>query len=67
MKKSLVVSAVAALTIVTPLVGVAQAQKDKQVIHVSSARATYKRSPMGGVSMQVLVADWDKGPHVTLY
>jgi len=65
MKKSLVVSAVAALTIVAALVGVAQAQKDKQVIHVSSAHATYKPSPMGGVSMQVLVGDPDKGPHAT--
>jgi quercetin dioxygenase-like cupin family protein len=65
MKKSLIVSAVAALTIVAALVGVAQAQKGKQVIYVSSAQATYKPSPMGGVSMQVLWGDMDKGPHAT--
>jgi quercetin dioxygenase-like cupin family protein len=65
MKRSLIVSAVAALTIVAALVGVAQAQKGKQVIYVSSAQATYKPSPMGGVSMQVLWGDMDKGPHAT--
>jgi uncharacterized protein YxeA len=48
MKKSLIVLAVAALAIVAALVGVAQAQKDKQVIYVSSAHAAYKLSPMGG-------------------
>jgi quercetin dioxygenase-like cupin family protein len=64
-KKILIVSAVAALTIVAALVGVAQAQKGKQVIYVSSAQATYKPSPMGGVSMQVLWGDMDKGPHAT--
>jgi hypothetical protein len=67
MKKSPVVSAVAALTIVAALVGVAQAQKDRPVIHLSSARATYKRSPMGGASLQVLVGDPHKGPRATLY
>jgi quercetin dioxygenase-like cupin family protein len=65
MKKSLIVSAVAALTIVAALVGVAQAQKNKQVIYISSAQAIYKPSPMGGVSMQVLRGDPDKGPHAT--
>ena len=57
--------AVAALVIIVALVGVAQAQKGKQVIYVSSAKATYKPSAMGGVSMQVLVGDPDKGPHAT--
>ena len=65
MKKSLFVSAVTALTIVVGLVAVAQAQKDKQVIYVSSAQATYKPSPMGGVSMAALWGEMDKGPHVT--
>ena len=65
MKKSLIVSAVAALTIVAALVGVAQTQKGKQIIYVSSAHATYKPSPMGGVSMHVLWGDMDKGPHAT--
>jgi quercetin dioxygenase-like cupin family protein len=65
MKKSLIVSAVAALAIVAALVGVAQAQKSKQVIYVSSAQVTFKPSPMPGVSMQGLVGDIDLGPHAT--
>ena len=62
MKKLLVVSAlaVAAVSVV-----VAQAQKDKHVVYVSSANATYKPSQMGGVSMQVLRGDPDKGAHAT--
>ncbi len=65
MKKSLIVLAVTALTIVAAFVAVAQAQKGKQVIYVSSAKATFKPTPMGGVSMQVLWGDMDKGPHAT--
>jgi mannose-6-phosphate isomerase-like protein (cupin superfamily) len=65
MKKSLVVSAVTALTIVAGLVAVAQAQKGKQVIYVSSAQATFKPSSMGGVSMAALWGEMDKGPHAT--
>jgi mannose-6-phosphate isomerase-like protein (cupin superfamily) len=65
MKKSLIVSAVGALIIVVVLVGVAQAQKDNKVIYVSSGQGTYKPSAMGGVSMQALVGDMDKGPHAT--
>jgi quercetin dioxygenase-like cupin family protein len=65
MNKLRIVSAVAALTVVAALVGVAQAPKDKHLIYVSSAAATYKPSPMGGVSMQVLRGDPDKGPHAT--
>ncbi len=65
MKKSLFVLAVAALIIVAALVGVAQAQKDNKVIYISSGQATYKPSPMGGVSQQVLAGDPDKGPHAT--
>ena len=62
MKKLLVVSAlaVAAVSVV-----VAQAQKDKHVVYISSAKATYKSSQMGGVSMQVLRGDPDKGSHAT--
>lgn len=65
MKKSLIGPAVAALTFVAALVGVVQAQQGKRVIHVSSAQATYKPSPMSGVSMQALVGDMDNGPHAT--
>lgn len=65
MKKSLIVSAVAAFAFVAALVGVAQAQKEKQVVYVSSAKATYTASPMGGVSMQALEGEMDKGPHAT--
>ena len=65
MKSSVIVTAVAALTIVAGFVGVARAQKDKQVIYVSSAKATYKPSPMGGVSMQALTGDMEKGAHTT--
>lgn len=54
MNKSLIVSAVTAITVVVGLVVIAQAQKDKQVIYVSSAQASYKPSPMGGVSMAAL-------------
>src|SRR6266704_2581091 len=62
MKKLLVVSAlaVAAVSVV-----VAQAQKDKHVVYISSAKATYKPSQMGGVSMQVLRGDPEKGSHAT--
>ncbi len=65
MKKSVIVSAGTALTIVAALVGVAQAQKGKQVIYVSSAQGTYKPSPTSGVSMQALWGDMEKGAHGT--
>ena len=65
MKKSLIVSVLAAFAFVAGLVGVAQAQKAKQVIYVSSANATYTPSPMSGVSMQSLRGEMDKGPHAT--
>jgi mannose-6-phosphate isomerase-like protein (cupin superfamily) len=65
MKKSLIVLAVTVLTIIAGLVGVAQAQKGKQVIYVSSAQVIYKPSPMSGVSMQALWGEMDKGPHAT--
>ena len=65
MKKLVIVSAVTALTTVAALVGVAQAQKGKQVIYVSSAQGTYKASPTGGVSMQALWGDMEKGERGT--
>src|SRR5713101_4523944 len=65
MKKSLMVSAVAALTVAAALIGVAQAPKANQVIYLSSAKGTYRPSPMSGVSMQTLVGDMDTGPHAT--
>jgi quercetin dioxygenase-like cupin family protein len=65
MKKSVVVLAVTALAVVAALVGVAQAQKDKKVIYVSSEKGSYTAMPMGGVSQQVLMGEPDKGPHAT--
>src|SRR6266699_5857748 len=65
MKKLLVVCALAVLALPAVSVIVAQAQKEKHVVYVSSAKATYKPSQMGGVSMQVLRGDPDKGPHAT--
>jgi len=65
MKKLLVVPALAALAVAAVSVVVAEAQKDKHVVYVSSANATYKPSQMSGVSMQVLRGDPDKGSHAT--
>jgi len=70
MKKSMIVLAVAASTIVAAFVcisqvQVAQAQKAKEVIYVSSEKATYTPRPGGGPSMHVLRGDPDKGPHAT--
>src|SRR5579859_3523623 len=65
MKKSLIVSAVAAFAFVAALVGVVQAQKSSQVIYLSSAKGAYRQSPASGVSMQTLVGDMDTGPHAT--
>jgi quercetin dioxygenase-like cupin family protein len=68
--KKLVVSGVTALLIVVVSLGVAQAQKEssknkKDVIYVAAEQATFKQSPMAGVSMAVLWGDPDKGPHGT--
>jgi quercetin dioxygenase-like cupin family protein len=68
--KKLVVSGLMALIIVAASVGVAQAQKEssknrKNVIYVAAEQATFKQSPMTGVSMAVLWGDPDKGPHGT--
>jgi quercetin dioxygenase-like cupin family protein len=65
MKKSRIAPVVAAFAIIAVLVSLANAQKKKQVIYVSSAQATYKPSQMGGVSMQVLRGNPDTGPHAT--
>ena len=70
MKKSFFVWGMAALIIAAASVGGAQAQKQssknkKPVIYVAAERATFKQSPMGGVSMAVLWGDPDKGPHGT--
>jgi quercetin dioxygenase-like cupin family protein len=70
MKRSLIVSGVAALIIAAASVGVAQAQKESSknkthVIYVAAAQATFKPSPMAGVSMAVLWGDPDKAAHGT--
>jgi quercetin dioxygenase-like cupin family protein len=65
MKKSLILLGLVTL-IVVAMSGVLQAQKDmKSVIYVSSATATFKKSPTGGVSMASLWGDPDMGAHAT--
>jgi quercetin dioxygenase-like cupin family protein len=69
MKKSLIVSGVGAL-IIAVTAGAMQAQKAststmKNVIYVAADSATFKQSPMGGVSMAALWGDPDKGVHGT--
>ena len=70
MKKSLILLGAGAL-IVAVASGVVQAQKDstsnnmKSVIYAAAANATFKSTPMGGVSMAALWGDMDKGPHAT--
>ncbi len=56
--KKLVVSGLMALIIVAASVGVAHAQKEsskskKDVTYVAAEQATFKPSPMGGVSIDV--------------
>jgi quercetin dioxygenase-like cupin family protein len=70
MKKSLIVSGVAALVIAAASTGVGHAQKasstkKKSVIYVAADKAKFKESPAAGVSMAVLWGDPDKGPHAT--
>ena len=71
MKKSLIVSGVAALVVVAVSVGVTQAQKEsstskKGVHYVAADKATFKQSPVAaGVSMATLWGDPDKGAHGT--
>jgi len=65
MKKSVILLGAVALILVAAA-GVVRAQKDsKSVIYMSYASASYKASPMGGVSMASLWGDMDKGPHAT--
>jgi len=66
----LFVSGVAALIIVVASAGVVRAQKEsskntKNVIYVAAEQATFKPSPMAGVSMAVVWGDPDKGAHGT--
>jgi quercetin dioxygenase-like cupin family protein len=71
MKKSLIVSGVAAFVLAALSLGVAQAQKTsgakkKSVVYVAADKANFKESPAApGVSMAVLWGDPDKGPHTT--
>ncbi len=65
MKKSLIVLAVAASIVVAGFVGVAQAQKAKKVVYVSSEKSTYTPRPGGGPAMHILRGDPDKGSHAT--
>jgi quercetin dioxygenase-like cupin family protein len=72
MKKSLIVSGVAALVLAAMSMGVAQdkkasSTKKKSVIYVTADKAKFKESPApaAGVSMAVLWGDPDKGPHAT--
>jgi quercetin dioxygenase-like cupin family protein len=68
--KKLFVSGVTALIIVVASAGVVRAQKEsskntKNVIYVAAEQATFKPSPMPGVSMAVVWGDPDKGAHGT--
>ena len=68
--KKLFVSGVTALIIVVASAGVVRAQKEsskntKNVIYVAAEQATFKPSPMAGVSMAVVWGDPDKGAHGT--
>jgi mannose-6-phosphate isomerase-like protein (cupin superfamily) len=70
MKKSSIVSGVAAFVLAAMSLGVAQAQKasstkNKSVIYVTADKATFKESPGAGVSMAALWGDAEKGPHAT--
>src|ERR1700736_7073725 len=70
MKKSLTMSVVAALVLVTSL-AVARARKESSkdhVTYVSASKAEFKESARAGgaVSQAVLYGDPDKGPHATL-
>src|SRR2546429_5536765 len=67
MKKSLILSGVAALIIAATL-GVAQAQKEsstkkKNVIYVAAEQATFKQSPAAGGSLGGLWGDSGQGGH----
>ena len=65
MKKSLTLSVVTALIIVAAFVVLARAENGKKVIYAPSGQGTYKPSPTGGVSMQVIKGDMDTGLHAS--
>jgi quercetin dioxygenase-like cupin family protein len=69
MKKLLIVSGVVAAVVIAGSMGIAHSEtksaKKKEVIYVSAEQATFKESPMAGVSMAVLWGDPDKGAHGT--
>src|ERR1035438_4004631 len=71
MRKSLIVSGVAALMLAAMSMGIAEAQKTstakkKSVIYVAADKSEFKESPAAaGVSVAVLWGDPDKGPHAT--
>jgi quercetin dioxygenase-like cupin family protein len=68
MKRSLMVSGIAALILAAVSTGSAQAQKgtgkdDKPALYVASAKAKFVPSQMQGVSMAVVWGDPAKGAH----
>jgi quercetin dioxygenase-like cupin family protein len=71
MRKSLIVSGIAALVLAAMSMGIAEAQKastakKKSVIYVTADKAEFKESAAApGVSMAVLWGDPDMGPHAT--
>lgn len=70
MKKSLILSGVAAMALAAMSVGVSQAQtasstKSDKVVYASAEQAMFKEGPMPGVSMAVIWGDPEKGPHGT--
>jgi quercetin dioxygenase-like cupin family protein len=68
MKKSLILSGVAALIIAVASVGVVRAQKEtnnKNVMYVAAAHAKFEQTPTAGVTMASVWGDPDKGAHGT--
>jgi quercetin dioxygenase-like cupin family protein len=64
MKRSLILSALAASTLASLVV--AQAQKEKQVVYVNSAEASYNPAPgSSGAKMHTLRGNPEKGSHAT--
>ena len=70
MKKSLILSVVAALMIAAVSVGLLQAQKvanQKNVIYVAAAHAKFDQTQTAGVTMATVWGDPDKGAPRNLY
>ncbi len=68
MKKSLILSVVAALIIAAVWVGLLQAQNvpnQKKVIYAAAAHAKFDQTPTAGVTMATVWGDPDKGAHGT--